>query len=218
MSTIDLKKNALSNHIAEHIIEQIVTGELKPGEKLIELSYAEEFGISKAPVREAIYLLTMEGLVEKIPRKGAVVKGYTTSEIHDLLEIRIMLESLSMKRIAECGVDSEIIKKMESLLAEMQEQKEIGVYTQLNHSFHMCLIEMSQSEVIHNVYSRLKHPLQRIQNLSFSGEGNIKKSVAEHAIIVKLLKQGNVLDASRVLKKHNQDVIESIQQWLNKGI
>nr|MBO2506359.1 GntR family transcriptional regulator [Bacilli bacterium] len=87
--------NALSRMVAEKIIEQILKGELKPGDKIVESTYAELFNISRSPVREAIYLLTTEGLIERIPRKGAFVKGYTLSEIQDLLDIRNNIELLS---------------------------------------------------------------------------------------------------------------------------
>jgi DNA-binding GntR family transcriptional regulator len=217
VQSLDLRNNALSNRIAEHITEQIITGELKPGEKLIENTYAEEYGTSRAPVREALFLLTLEGLVERIPRKGAVVKGYTESEIYDLLEIRIMLESLAMKRIAEKGVDAEVVRQMGDLLDEMQTEKDVTHYTKLNHSFHMCLIEMSKSDVIKTIYTRLKLPLLTIQSLSFANEGNIEKSVKEHSVIVQLLEHGKVSEAADILNKHNHDVIASVQKRLIMG-
>lgn len=209
-----LNHNALSNHIAEHITEQIITGDLKPGEKIVENVYATEYGTSRAPVREAIYLLTIEGLVERIPRKGAMVKEYTENEIYDLLEVRIMLESLAMKRIKEVGVDQDLLKEMEVLYTDMAMEKNIKNYTQLNHKFHMSLIEMSNSETIKKTYSRLELPLLRVQNISFAAEGNIEKSVSEHHTLVTLLKEGHIEEAAKVLNEHNQDVITSIQRQL----
>ncbi|WP_085506036.1 GntR family transcriptional regulator [Thalassobacillus devorans] len=214
MGSLDLSNNALSNHIAEHITNQIITGKLQPGEKLVENTYAEEYGTSRAPVREAIFTLTVEGLVERVPRKGAIVKGYTESEIYDLLEIRTMLESLAMKRILENGVEIDILNEMKEILEKMQEKKDVGQYTELNHAFHMCLIEMSKSDVIKKMYARLKLPLLRIQSLSFAKEGNIPKSIKEHAIIVKLLEESQILEAMEVLNQHNQDVISNIQKRL----
>jgi DNA-binding GntR family transcriptional regulator len=217
MAMLDFSKNALSNKIAEHITEQIISGELKPGEKLIENTYAEEYGTSRAPVREALYLLTLEGLVERIPRKGAVVKGYTESEMVDLLEIRIYLESLAMKRIAQHGVDAKIIAEMEHILGRMRNEKEVSHYTKLNHSFHMCLIGMSRSEIIKNMYSRLELPLMSIQSFSFANEGNIDKSIAEHEQMVAFLQEGRVQEAAELLNKHNLDVIASVQKRLSHG-
>ncbi len=214
MGRIDLRNNALSNHIAEHITEQIITGELNPGEKLIESTYAEEYGTSRAPVREAIFLLTIEGLVERIPRKGAVVKAYSETEIYDLLEIRTMLESMAMNRIAEYGVDAKILEEMKSILAKMQDGVEVDEYTQLNHSFHMGLIKSSKSDVIKKMYSKLKLPLLRIQNLSFGTEGKIQKSLKEHAIIIDMLEKNKIQEATDVLNQHNRDVILNVRKCL----
>ncbi|MCM3790515.1 GntR family transcriptional regulator [Domibacillus sp. 8LH] len=212
MAPHNFKNNALSNSIAEHITEQIIAGDLQPGEKLIEQNYAEEYGTSRAPVREAIYLLAIEGLVERIPRKGAVVKEYTENEIYDLLEIRNTLENMAMDRIKKYGTDPEVLKEMNQLLKEMKKAEDVHSYTQLNHSFHMCLIKMSKSETIRNVYSRLGWPLLRVQSLSFAREGNVQKSIAEHELIIQLLTEKNMTELADILVKHNEDVISSLQQ------
>ncbi|WP_101845649.1 GntR family transcriptional regulator [Halobacillus sp. Marseille-P3879] len=214
MSSVNLNYNALSNQIAEYISKQIISGGLKSGEKIVENVYAADFGTSRAPVREAIYLLTIEGLVERIPRKGAVVKEHTENEVYDLLEIRIMLESLAMNRIKDGQVDQEVVKKMEALYEKMVSEKDIKSYTELNHAFHLCLIEMSRSETIEKMYTRLELPLLRVQNVSFTAEGNIEKSVKEHFTLVELLKAGKVEEAATVLERHNQDVITTIQKQL----
>ncbi|SIR71408.1 DNA-binding transcriptional regulator, GntR family [Peribacillus simplex] len=215
MGSLNFMDNALSKSIAEHITEQIITGVLKPGEKLVELIYAEEYGTSRAPVREAIYLLAKEGLVERIPRKGAIVKEYTENEIYDLLEIRNMLENMAMERIKKHGIDQILLREMKQQLKEMKEIENIHTYTQLNHSFHTCLIKMSKSETIKNMYSQLGWPLLRIQSLSFSNGNNIEKSISEHEIILQLLVDQNMNELTEVLQKHNLDVISSIQKMLN---
>ncbi|WP_026582079.1 GntR family transcriptional regulator [Bacillus sp. J33] len=216
MKTDKINQNALSNHIAEHITEQIIKGELVPGEKLIEHIYAEEYGTSRAPVREAIYLLSIEGLVERIPRKGAVVKDYTENEIYDLLEIRVMLESMAIDRINRNGIDKNGLEKMSLLLDTMKNVTDIHQYTQLNHSFHTALVEMSKSETIKTMYSRLGWPLLRIQSLSFANQGNIEKSVREHEMLIGLLYEEKIAEATELLTKHNQDVIASMKRKLGK--
>lgn len=214
MESRKISENALSNHIAEHITEQIIKGELVPGEKLIEHIYAEEYGTSRAPVREAIYLLSIEGLVERIPRKGAVVKDYTENEIYDLLEIRNMLETMAIERIRRNGTDHGCLQKMAAILKEMKDITDVHLYTQLNHSFHMKIVEMSKSETIKTMYARLGWPLLRIQSLSFANNGNIEKSVDEHERLIDLLTKDNIAEAAELLTRHNQDVICSIRKKL----
>jgi len=215
MGEIDFTNNALSNSIAEHITKQIITGDLKPGEKLVENSYAEEYGTSRAPVREAIYLLATEGLVERIPRKGAIVKEYTEDEIYDLLDVRNMLENMAMNRIKKLGADSDLLQEMNQLHEKMKIVNDVHAYTQLNHSFHMCLIEMSKSEIIKDMYLRLGWPLLRVQSLSFAREGKIEKSITEHEMIISLLVKQDMEKLATVLLKHNEDVISNIQKILH---
>lgn len=210
----NLMNSALPNLIAEDITKQIMMGTLKTGEKLVEHIYAEEYGTSRAPVREAIYLLAVEGLVERIPRKGAIVKEYTESEIFDLLEIRNMFEKMSMDRIMKHGPDLVLLGEMEQTLNQMKKAEDVYSYTQLNYAFHSCLIKMSKSEIIMEMYSRLGLPLLKIQSISFAQEGNIEKSIIEHKLIIKLLRKQNMTELSVVLSKHNRDVVSNFQKSL----
>lgn len=214
-----IDNNSLSHIIAERITEQIITGGLQPGEKIVETVYAEEFGTSRAPVREALYLLTIEGLVERIPRKGAIVKGYSESEIQNLLEIRMLLESLAMKRIAETNIDTSLINRMEKLIILMEKCNEnIAEYAQLNQKFHTCIINMSKSEIIKNMYSRLGLPLLSLQRMSFLGEKNIEKSIEEHKLIVYKLKENKLKEATSILEHHNEESIKRIEKKLGESV
>ncbi|TWT08038.1 GntR family transcriptional regulator [Planococcus sp. CPCC 101016] len=210
----NLMNNALPNLIAEDITKQIMTGALKTGEKLVEHIYAEEYGTSRAPVREAIYLLAVEGLVERIPRKGAIVREYTKSEILDLLEIRNVFEKMSMDRITKHAPDPELLEEMEQILNQMKKAEDVYSYTQLNYAFHSCLIKMSKSEIIMEMYSRLGLPLLKIQSISFAQEGNIEKSIMEHNLIIKLLREQNMTELTVVLSNHNKDVVSNFQKKL----
>ncbi|MFD6440127.1 GntR family transcriptional regulator [Peribacillus sp. NPDC060186] len=199
--------NSLSRLIAEKITEEIITGKLKAGDKLIEANYAEEFGTSRAPIREAFYLLAIDGLVERIPRKGSVVKGYSERDIIDLLEIRMMLESLAIERIAELDTPESSLKHMEQLVNKMElVDGDRLEYAMLNQKFHLGIIEMSKSDIIANMYSRLGLPLLSLQRLSFEWVENINNSLKEHHIILNHLHKKQYVEAKKVLMKHNQNV------------
>ena len=211
-----IDNNSLSNIIAEKITEQIMTGELQPGEKIVETTYADQYGTSRAPIREALYLLAIEGIVERVPRKGTVVKGYTDFEMYDLLEIRMMLENLAMKRIAENGVAPSIIEEMESLIPLMEKADSQERYADLNHKFHLLIIKMTRSEIIMNMYSRLGLPLLTLQTMSFMEERHILKSLQEHRVIIEMLKIGHVQRAHEILEQHNRDMITRVEKTLSE--
>ena len=75
----------------------ILTGELKPGERLMEIHLADRLGVSRTPIREAIRMLELEGLVTMIPRRGAEVSRISRQDIRDVLEVRLVLDSLATK-------------------------------------------------------------------------------------------------------------------------
>lgn len=204
--------NALSRSVAEKITEQILLGELKPGDKIIESIYADMFQTSRSPIREAIYLLATEGLIERVPRKGAFVKGYTLSEIQDLLDIRNNLEILAAERIYEPHKNKELLADMKEILKQMDKCTERLEYTHLNYAFHFTLIKFSGSSVIEGVYSKIGLPLLRIQGMHFSMDETIEKSKFEHHKIYELLKEDQMDELISVLRKHTEDVIFNVRR------
>ena len=214
-----IENNSLSHLIAEKITHQIMVGELKPGEKIIETDYAEEFGTSRAPIRESLYLLATEGLIERIPRKGAIVKGYNEYEIYDLLEIRIGLESLALKRVKTFGMNENIFKQLQEIVEEMETTEDKEKYAYLNKQFHTGIIKMSNSSIIKDMYRRLGQPLLALQKISLHEEEHIRQSLADHKRIIELLKEKQIDRARQALARHNQAGINRIKAKLfkNKG-
>ncbi|MCM3760111.1 GntR family transcriptional regulator [Alkalihalobacillus oceani] len=209
-----LRNTSLSHQIAEKITNQIMSGELQPGEKIIEANYAKEFGTSRAPIRESLYLLATDGLIERIPRRGAVVKGYSEMEVYDLLELRMMLEGLAMKRLADLEQKQSTIKQMEDTIKEMDalDSRDDKAYALLNQTFHLYLIEMSGSKTIKDMYTRLSRQLLVLQRMSFLEEAHVRKSIEEHKVILDLIKKGLVEEARVILDMHNQGIISRIEQ------
>ena len=95
----------------------IITGELQPGERLMETQLAEKLGVSRTPIREAIRKLELEGLVIMVPRKGAQVAQFTEKDIQDVLEVRAALESLAAK-LACKRMDDRSFLKLQLAIAE----------------------------------------------------------------------------------------------------
>lgn len=217
MSKQQIIRHSLPDIIAEEISKQIIDGTLQPGDNIVESTYAEKFGTSRAPVREALYLLAVEGLVERIPRKGTIVKGYSEDEMHNLLEIRMFLEKLAISKATSTWPDETFLSKMESLIPQMKKaMDDFETYSRLNREFHEYIIQISQSTLVKDMYDRLGLPLLSLQKMSFKTKISIEKSIHEHSLMIQYLQEGNVEEASRVLQRHNEDSIESIKAILSK--
>lgn len=210
--------NSLPSIIARQIATDIFNEKLSAGQQIIEDRYAEDFGTSRAPVREALYLLAIEGLIERVPRRGAYVKRYNKQDIKDLYEVRLALELIAVNRI-QPPIEESQISKMDQIIVNMETAISEGShekYTQLNSEYHIHLITLSKSEVLKNLYSRLGSPLMALQKLSFIKLKDIEDSLADHRILWSLLLTGKRTTAEAVLKEHNQEALERISLYLDK--
>ncbi|KOS62923.1 GntR family transcriptional regulator [Lysinibacillus agricola] len=210
----NLLDNALSRTVAQKIMEQILNGELKPGDQIVESTYAEMFNTSRSPIREAIYLLSTEGLIERVPRKGAFIKGYTLAEVQDLLDVRNSLEILAAQRIKEPQKKKTMLNDMKKIVRDMEKCSNQMEYTHLNYAFHFTLIKFSESTVIESVYSKISLPLLRIQGIHFSINDTMEKSRKEHRRIYELLKDNQLDELISILRKHTEDVIFNVRRQI----
>ncbi len=210
---------SLPRMIAKQIAADIFNRELKPGQKVIEERYAERFNISRAPVREALYLLATEGLVERVPRRGSFVKRYTKRDIKDLYEMRLSIELMAIQRIKQ-PFPREHVEKMEQILTKMTDaavSEDRETYTELNREYHLQLIKLSKSTVFENIYSQLGSPLVALQKISFSDAQNMENSLEDHKLLWKLLLSGKNAIAEGVLKEHNKLALERVRQQIDQG-
>lgn len=216
MAAEKVGNNALSNLIKEEIVEDLLLGKLKPGDKLVEAKYAEKYGISRAPVREAFYLLSLEGFLEKIPRKETVVKGYSKEELFDLLRIRMFLEELAIEKLSIESLDK-IVPEMHRILEEMKKASDSRVFAQLNHDFHFQIIIASNSDVLKNMYDRkLSVPLLSLHRVALMEAEKKDRSLTEHQEIVDLLESGDIERAKKALKLHSNNFLLLVKKNLSK--
>src|SRR5690625_3716138 len=117
-----IDKLTISQKIADDIINKVIQGHFKAGERLLEENLRKTYESSRSPVREALYLLELQGVVERIPRKGVYIKTYSKKEIHDLYDAIYEIQSLVLKKGIEEQKQSqinelyEIVKKMDNLV------------------------------------------------------------------------------------------------------
>jgi DNA-binding GntR family transcriptional regulator len=158
------------------------------------------------PIREALYLLAQEGLVERTPRKGALVKGYARQEISKLYRVRITLEKMGLERICE---KPETIRAclaaLEPIVRDMENANNSATHDhELNFSFHKTII-LSQSDLLRCLYAQIEDPLKVVLRKSFSTEGAVPKSFGRHLQILDAIEQADVKKACRILHKHDED-------------
>jgi DNA-binding GntR family transcriptional regulator len=210
VDTVDLKirdyKNAREAAF-EKIKEAIIKGHFKPGEKLVEQTLAQEMGVSRTPVREAIRRLEAEGFVVSIPRKGVVVSRADKEEIVQLYSIRAELEGLAARWAIE-NADEDDIQKLDEAILRMEETAASGDLdgvVQSNALFHDAIAQASKSRILCTLLKTLQDNIQRFRFQSLHLPGRPKAALAEHKEIVAAIKEKKTEEADRLLKEHLQN-------------
>lgn len=198
--------------------EAILSGEFKPGERLMEVQLAEEMGVSRTPVREAIRKLELEGLVVMIPRKGAYVSGLTLKDVADVFEIRGSLEGLAAGLAAE-RITNDEIEDLEKILKELAlavEKGDMDTTIKKDAEFHQILFSATRNERLAQIINNLKEHIDRFRVQSFTNPARMKSVIEEHQKIVDAIKDRNADSAEKLAKDHIYKVEYNVMNILRK--
>lgn len=187
--------------VLEALREAIVAGVLGPGERLMEIQLAEEMGVSRTPVREAIRKLELEGFVVMIPRKGAYVAGVSYKDVTDVFEIRAALEGLAAGLAAEKITDEEI-EHLEEVLHHEKGTLTLEEMVQSDTDFHALLYKASRNERLINILANLREQIQRFRTTSLAVPGRLRYAIQEHRAIVDAVIQHDVEEAQSLATAH----------------
>ena len=144
--------------------QAILKGELKPGERLMEIQLANKLGVSRTPVREAIRKLELEGLVLMIPRKGAEVAEITRQDMEDVLEVRTALEELAVKDACDHITDaqlSELKKASNEFKKALLEGKDLVTCADADMHFHDVILSATNNRRLIQMLNNLSEQMYR---------------------------------------------------------
>lgn len=194
----------LWQRVYEHLREQILAAELLPGTELQEVALAEQLGVSRGPIREAIGRLAAEGLVTVRPRRGAVVRSLSKDEFLELYQVREALEMMAV-RLAVPRLGQAEIARLEELIAAMDDhaaQGRVAEFFEANVAFHATLFEASGNGRLQELYGQLLGQMGRYRMRSLTLRGNLQRSVAEHRAILRAAKRGDAERAAHLMSEH----------------
>jgi len=200
--------------VFETLREAIIEGELPPGERLMEVQVAEELGVSRTPVREAIRKLELEGLVAMIPRKGAYVSGLSMKDLIEVFEIRGALEGVASALSAERATEEELEALERHLVktAELIEKKDFHAVVDVDTDFHSLLYETSRNTRLAQIISNLREQIQRFRQTSLSYPGRMKEALEEHRKIVEAISDRNPELARHLAQEHIENAENCMMQ------
>ena len=192
--------------------EAIVTGELKPGERLMEIKLANEMGVSRTPVREAIRKLEQEGLVHLTARKGAEVAPINAKDLKEVLEIRKALEGLACQMACQ-NATSEDLMKLEDYnqdISKAIEDNDIEKIARLDVRFHEQICILSGNTQLIQILSRLKEHLYRYRLEYIADIKNKNTIIEEHSRII----QDMIKKNEKAVRKDIEHHIEMQEKYI----
>lgn len=190
--------------IYEYLREAIMDGKIKPGERIIERSYAEKLNASRTPIREALRKLEMEGFVEYLPRRGVVAKGLDRDEIAEIYAIRRSLESLAI-RSAVVNITPEQVKALEQAVAnafaanESEEYESVVEHLRL---FDEIMLDASKMPRLKKMISGMQESLRCYRKLNLSSMKRRKTAIEEHKKILQAIIAKDVKLAEQRICEH----------------
>ena len=199
----------LRDVVFETLRDAIITQVLKPGERLMEIQLADEMGVSRTPVREAIRKLELEGLVIMVPRKGAYVAGVSMKDIHEVYEVRAALEMLAVSLAAERITDEEldalerqVLRESEAESSEDTDEHTLDNIVYIDTTFHDIIYQAANNQRLVQFLNILQEQLQRFRAASLSRPGRSKTALEEHKQIIEALSERNGELAAKLAKEH----------------
>ena len=184
--------------------EAILRGDLKPGERLMELQLAAKLGVSRTPIREAIRMLQQEGLAVTIPRRGAEVAAMTEKDMEDVLQVREALEILAVQLASEKITKEQIAELEERLKAFEQavETAEVKQIAQSDIDFHDLIYTAAENPRLVVLLNNLREQIYRYRVEYLKDEKNYPRLIEEHRQIMQGLKERNEQYVVEMTKKH----------------
>jgi DNA-binding GntR family transcriptional regulator len=197
-----LAPRALYEEVAEQLRQRIFRRELEPGSWIDEVKIAQEFGISRTPLREALKVLAAEGLVTMKVRRGAYVTEVSENDLADVYHLLSLLESDAAGVVAHKATDEQI-KDLQQIHKELESaQNNRDKFFAVNERFHMRLLEVAGNRWRDQLVADLRKVMKLNRHNSLLKTGRIKESMLEHRAIMEAISHRDSRGAVKRMQEH----------------
>ncbi|HEY1981730.1 MAG TPA: GntR family transcriptional regulator [Xanthobacteraceae bacterium] len=183
--------------------------------RLDERSLAEEFGISRTPVREAMAQLEREGFVRSVPRRGVYVVRKTKREVIELITAWAALESMAARLITEIASEEEIasLRRMFATFDNGEVRAHLDEYSQLNIEFHQTIIRLSRNSVLMALAENLFTHMRMIRRKTIGEKDRADRSIRDHMHIIEALEARETVRAEQLVRDHALGLAEHVEKY-----
>ncbi|MFQ5691951.1 MAG: GntR family transcriptional regulator [Nitrospinota bacterium] len=210
-----LRKRLLSENVVGAIRTAIFDGSLELGQRLVETELAEQLGVSRGPVREALRLLATEGLVVINVHRGTFVIKPTAEDVEEIYTLREALEDLAVGRVVDLASDEEIESLVESAeqLEKASQEKQVSRLVDLNMEFHGLLFQYARHERLAQVWANLESQLRlcNLMEIGYTRE-DMTRARADHVKIAEAIKARDAEGARQLIREHIRHAAHIVQK------
>ncbi len=209
MNAVSLAPRALYQEVAELLRQRIFRRELEPGSWIDEMKLAEEYGISRTPLREALKVLAAEGLVTMKVRRGAYVTEVSENDLADVYHLLSLLESDAAGVVAQRATDAQL-KELQSLHKELEGAAgNRDKFFALNERFHMRLLEIAGNRWRDQMVADLRKVMKLNRHNSLLKSGRIEESLNEHRAVMEALLKRDAKATVKRMQEHFRNGLEA---------
>ena len=194
----------------------ILRGELKPGERLMEIQLANKLGVSRTPIREAIRKLELEGLVLMVPRKGAEVAEITEKNLRDVLEVRCALEELAVQLACD-RIDPERMQQLLDASAHFRDILGTADITELgeaDEAFHDVIFQATDNRRLIQLLNNLREQMYRYRIEYLKKKECYPQLLEEHAVIIQAIREHDKAKATEITVQHINNQVDTVVDTL----
>lgn len=208
----------LPTQVADHIRERILSGELAPGERILETELAEELGVSRHTLRSALQTLTFEGLLEQSQFKSTHVARPTARDVYETYTLRNALEAMACRLAAENVASGAGMTGVDAALASMRDAEDTAAMKAADLAFHEAIVELAGHARLRDHYQRLHVQTRLYLNLTAAADHYVLDDIAAlHAELADAIRTGDAARAAELGGSHNTRDGEALCRELSAG-
>lgn len=214
----DLKHRTLASAVVDRLREQILSNAYPSGTQLRQDALAASFGVSRIPVREALFQLEAEGLVQMVPHKGAVVTELSPEEINDVFDLRVLLETRLFRDSIERLTDADFaaIDAIQARFETAIRERDLAQWGVLNQALHAALYARAALPQTSAVVATLLQKSDRYTRVQLSSDAARRRAAREHAELVALARERRVEEACSFLAEHVEAVRADLLRMMRR--
>lgn len=210
--------HTLAREVYNRIKEMIISGRFQPGQRLVAQQIAEEMGVSRMPVREALKRLEAQGFVYSVPHKEVVVSGLSVKDIEEIYAIRRVLEVYSVRQACELATEEQLAE-----LERIADEAEMAValegqaaFHEKNDEFHFALFRASGNETLAELLKSLWEKSAYYRTLGTALKGRLDQSMADHRAIIRALRENDPDTAAELVRRHTDAPLAALIELLKE--